>query len=97
MRLQLKDDLQLPSTKCPAEQLMTIPILLVPANLKVQEEALHSFIERHAVLSEFVPIEVVLEIRWSKPMPIDHASFYRALRCFRFVVGPTLRMSRAPR
>jgi len=86
MRLQLKDDLQLPSAKCPAEQLMTIPILLVPANLKVQEKALNSFIERHAVLSEFVPIEVVLEIRWSKPMPVDHVSSYRGrtfskLRC----------------
>ena len=73
---------------------MTIPILLVPANLKVQEEALNSFIERHAVLSEFIPIEVVLEIRWSEPMPIDHASFYRALVFPSFVVGPTSGFSR---
>ena len=58
---------------------MTITILLVPANLKVRKEALHSFIERHAMLSEFVPLEVILEIRWSKPTPIDHGSFYRAV------------------
>jgi hypothetical protein len=38
---------------------------------------------------EFVPIEVVLEIRWTKPMPIDHGSFYRAVACFGFVVGRT--------
>ena len=75
----LKDDLQLPSAKSPAEQLMTIAIFLVPANLKVRKETLDSFIERHAMLSEFVPLEVILEIRWSKPMPIDHGSSYRAV------------------
>ena len=58
---------------------MTITILLVPANLKVRKEALHSFIERHAMLSEFVPLEVILEIRWSKPMPVDHGLSYRAV------------------
>ena len=58
---------------------MTITILLVPANLKVRKEALNSFIERHAMLSEFVPLEVILEIRGSKPMPIDHGSSYRAV------------------
>ena len=58
---------------------MTIAILLVPANPKVHEEALNSFIERHAMLCEFVPLEVVLEIRWSKPMPVDHGSSYRAV------------------
>jgi hypothetical protein len=31
------------------------------------------------MLSEFVPLEVILEIRWSKPMPIDHGSSYRAV------------------
>jgi len=61
-RLELKDDLQLPSAKCPTEQLMTITILLVPANLKARKEALNSFIERHAMLSEFVPLEVIFEI-----------------------------------
>ena len=60
---------------------MTITILLVPANLKVRKEALNSFIERHAMLSELVPLEVILEIRWSKPMPIDHGSSYRAVPC----------------
>ena len=56
---------------------MTIAILLVPANLKVHKEALNSFIESNAMLSEFVPLEVVLEIRWSKPTPIDHGSSCR--------------------
>ena len=41
---------------------MTITILLVPANLKARKEALNSFIERHAMLSEFVPLEVIFEI-----------------------------------
>ena len=53
---------------------MTITILLVPANLKARKEALNSFIERHAMLSESVPLEVILEIRWSKSMAIDHDS-----------------------
>ena len=68
---------------------MTITILLVPANLKVRKEALNSFIERHAMLSEFVPLEVILEIRWSKPMPIDHGSSYRAVPFSGIRVGPT--------
>ena len=58
---------------------MTIAVLLVPANLKVRKETLNSFIERHAMLSELVALEVVLEIRWSKPTPVDHGSFYRAI------------------
>ena len=58
---------------------MTIAVLLVPANLKVRKETLNSFIERHAMLSELVALEVVLEIRWSKPTPVDHGSFYRAV------------------
>ena len=78
MWLQLKDDLQLPSTQCPAEQLVTIPILLVPTNLKTGEEALDGFIEGHAMLSKFIPLEVILEVRRGEPMPIDHGSFYRA-------------------
>ena len=78
MWLELKDDLQLPSAQCPAEQLVTIPMLLVPTNLKIGKEALDSFIEGHAMLSEFIPLEVVLEIRRGKPMPVDHGSFYRA-------------------
>ena len=56
---------------------MPVTILLIPTNLKVGKEALNSFIESHAVLSKFVPLEVILEIRWSKPMPIDHGLFYR--------------------
>jgi len=68
---------------------MTIAIRLVPPNLKVQKEALNSFIERHTMLSEFVPLEIVLEIRWSKPMPIDHGSSYRATTFSGFAVGPT--------
>ena len=74
---------------------MTITILLVPANLKVRKEALNSFIERHAMLSEFVPLEVILEIRWSKPMPIDHGSSYRAATFPGFAVGPTSGISRS--
>ena len=56
----------------PAEQLMTITILLVSANLKVRKEALDGFIESHAMLSEFVPFEVILKIRGREVMPIDH-------------------------
>jgi hypothetical protein len=70
---------------------MTIEVLLVSPNLKVREEALNRFVERHAMLGEFVPLEIVLEIRWTKPMPVDHGSFYRAVACFGFVVGPTIR------
>ncbi len=58
---------------------MTITVLLVPANLKVRKETLNSLIEGDAVSSEFVTFEVILEIRWSKPTPIDHGSFYRAV------------------
>lgn len=61
---------------------MTITILLIPANLKVRKEALHGFIEGHAVFSEFVPLEVILEVRRSKAMPIDHGSFYRGAKAF---------------
>ena len=57
---------------------MTITILLVSANLKVRKEALNSLIERHAMLSEFVPLEVVLEIRRSKPTPIAVAGTFFA-------------------
>ena len=56
---------------------MTITILLIATNLKVGKEALNGFIEIHSMFSEFVPLEVILEIRRSKPMPIDHGSFYR--------------------
>jgi len=59
---------------------MTITILLIPTNLKVRKEALNSFIEGYAVFSEFVPLEVILEIRWSKPMPVNHGSFYRGAK-----------------
>ena len=69
---------------------MTITILLVPANLKVRKEALNSFIERHAMLSEFVPLEVILEIRWSKPIPIDHGSSYRAVMFSRIRCRPNV-------
>jgi hypothetical protein len=79
-RLELKDDLELPAAKCPTEQLMPIAIRLVPANLKVQEEALNRFVERHSMLSEFVALEVVLEIRRRKPMPIDHGLSYAQSR-----------------
>jgi hypothetical protein len=89
-RPELKDDLQLPSAKRPAEQLMTITILLVSANLKVRKEALNGFIEGHAMLSEFVPLEVILEIRWSKPTPIDHGSSYRAVTFSRIRCRPNL-------
>ncbi len=74
---------------------MTIAVLLVPANLKIRKETLNSFIERHAMLSEFVTLEVILEIRWSKPTPIDHDSFYPQL-CFpKSLVGPTNKVSSA--
>jgi len=53
---------------------MAITVLLVPANLKVRKEALNSFLEGNAMLSEVVPLEVILEIRWSKLTPIDHDS-----------------------
>ena len=69
---------------------MTIAVLLVPANLQVREETLDSVIERHAMLSEFVTLEVILEIRWSKPTPIAHGSFYPQLWFLKFVVGPTI-------
>ena len=58
---------------------MTITVLLVPANLKVRKETLNSVIEAYAVSGKFVTLEVILEIRWSKPTPIDHGSFYRAV------------------
>ena len=58
---------------------MTIAVLLVSPNPKVGKETLNGFIEGDAMLSEFVTLEVVLEIRWSKPTPIDHGSFYRAI------------------
>lgn len=51
---------------------MTITVLLVPANLKGRKETLNSFVEGDAVSSELVTLEVILEIRWSKPTPIDH-------------------------
>ena len=92
--LELKDDLQLPSAKCPAKQLVTISILLVPANLKVQEETLNSLIERHAVLRELVLLEVVLEIGGSKPMPIDHGSFYRAPAISKILCRPNAPVQR---
>ena len=89
MCLVLKDDLQLPSAQCPAEQLVTIPILFVPTNLKIGKEALDSFVEGHSMLSEFIPLEVIFEIRRSKPMPIDHDSLSRDFAFSGFVIGPT--------
>ena len=59
---------------------MTIPILLVPTDLKTGEEALDGFIEGYAMLSEFVPFEVILEVRRRKPMPLDHGPFYRRVQ-----------------
>ena len=49
------------------------------------------------MLSEFVTLEVVLEIRGSKPTPIDHGSFYRTAVFSEFFVGPTLALSRGDR
>jgi len=42
---ELKYDLQFPSAQRTAQQLMAIAILLVPANLKIREEALNGFVE----------------------------------------------------
>lgn len=67
---------------------MTIAILLVAANLKAREKAFNSFIEGHAMLSEFVALEVILKIRWSKPTPIDHGSSYRAVTAFEIRYRP---------
>ena len=80
MWLELKDDLQLPAAYCPAEQLITVTILFVPTNLKVGKETLDGFFEGHPMFSKFVRLEVILEIRWSKPMPVNHGSFYRAAK-----------------
>jgi hypothetical protein len=44
------------------------------------------------MLSEFVPLEVVIEIRWSKPMPIDHGSSYRAATFSRIPCRPNVRL-----
>jgi hypothetical protein len=54
--------------------LVAITILFVPANLKVRKKALNGFIQGYAVLSKFIPLEVILDIRWSKAMPIDHGA-----------------------
>ena len=59
---------------------MTIAVLLVPTNLEVRTEAFNRFIERHSVFGEFIVLKVVLEIRWSKPVPIDHGLFYRGAK-----------------
>jgi len=61
---------------------MTIAILLVPTNLEVRKEALNRFVERHSVFGEFIVLKVVLEIRRSKPMPIDHGTFYRGGKAY---------------
>ena len=82
MGFEPKDDFQLPSSQCAAEQLMTIAVLLVPTNLEVRKEAFNRFIECHSVFGEFIVLKVVLEIRWSKPMPFDHGTFYRVGKAF---------------
>ena len=82
MWLELKDDLQLPAAYCPAEQLITVTILFVPTNLKVGKETLDGFFEGHSMFSKFVRLEVILEIRRSEPVPIDHVSFYRGTHLF---------------
>jgi len=69
---------------------MPIAIRLVPANLKLQEEALNRFVECHSMLSEFVALEVVLEIRRRKPMPIDHGLSFRAVAYFEIRCRPNV-------
>ena len=59
---------------------MTITILLIPTNLKVRKEALNGFIEGYSMLSEFVPLEIILDKRWSEPMPIDHSARFKCMR-----------------
>jgi hypothetical protein len=69
---ELKDDLQLSSTQCPAEQLITITILLIASNLIVGKETFNRFVKGHSVSDEFVPLEIVLDVRRTETMPIDH-------------------------
>ena len=67
-----------------------LAILLVPTNLKVGKEALDGFVESDTMSSEFIVLEVILEIRRSKSAPVDHGSFYPAtVRFSRVVAGPT--------
>lgn len=47
------------------------------------------------MLSEFVPLEIIFEIRWSKPMPIDHGSSYRAVTFSRIRCRPNVAASAA--
>jgi len=70
--LELEDDLEFSSAKRSAEQLMSITVLLISANLKVCEEAFHRFVKCHTVFNEFISLEIILKIRRSEAMPIDH-------------------------
>jgi hypothetical protein len=49
------------------------------------------------MLCELVPLEVVLEIRRSKPTPIDHGSSYRGVTFLRIGCRPNVCRSPAAR
>ena len=60
-------------------QLITIAVALVPANLKIGEEALDRLMEADMMFMKFIPLEIVLEIRRREPAPVYHLSLYDAV------------------
>jgi hypothetical protein len=54
---ELKDDLQFSSAQCPAGQLITTTILLIPPNLIVGKETFNRFVKDHTVSGKFVPLD----------------------------------------
>jgi len=58
--------------------LVTVTILLVSSNLEIRKEALDGFIEPDSMLEELIAFEIVLEVRWREPTPVNHTPFYAA-------------------
>ena len=76
VRLELENDLEPPSAKGSAGQLVAVTKSPVPSNLKVRKEALDSLAEGDSMGMELVAAEIVLEVRGRESMPIDQSSLY---------------------
>jgi hypothetical protein len=66
----LKDDLQPSATDACSDQLVTIPVSLVPTNFVLRKEALHCFLETDAMISKLVALKIILEISRMEKMPV---------------------------
>jgi hypothetical protein len=68
----LEGDPQSSATDACSDQLVTIPVFLIPTDLILQEKAFHRFLESDAVIGKLVALKIILEVRWLEKVPVYH-------------------------